>query len=604
MTKNFFILLLLILIHPIHAQNSWIHSHNDYLRAFPFWEAYIAGCKSIEADVILKNDTLYVAHTAAEIKKHQTFETLYIEPIKQLYAQHNPYPLFTESPFQLLVDIKTDCNQTLAKLSDIILQHRELFDPRLNPKAVKIIISGNIPPPSDITKFPVFFLYDVRNPSEIAYYKNNTGLISRNFKDFSVWNGLGRPVEAELKKLKSFIESCHNKNISVRFWNTPDTKTAYSQLSELKVDFLNTDKPTLAAQYLKELNKSGYQNSIYVEPYQPLFAKETDTALLKNVILLIGDGMGFSQLMSGYIGNHGRLTCTFFKSTGYLSTCSADNLSTDSAAGGSAIATGKKTRNRYIGTDTLGKPLLNIMELASSLNIHTGIITSDKITGATPASFYAHQTERDSTIAIYNDLLASNINFIAGYKPFETKFNTGKFVVAENIDALQSIRNHPAMYFLETPQSNRYSSSEGEQLSTITQKALKILENDKGFFLMIECSAIDGGGHANDAKSIVNEVLHLDKAVAVATRYADTHPGTLVIVTADHETGGMVINNGNIAHTTIETHFFSNDHTAAWVPVMAYGSGAGIFTGMYENTELFYKIKSLITRSALNNNIR
>lgn len=227
---------------PIAAQPE-IHSHNDYLRNLPLWEAVVAGCSSVEADVMLRNDTLFVAHTTNEIRTYCTFEALYCEPVMQLIGKGGPDPDSTLMRFHLLVDIKTGSLPTLNNLCDLLMHYPQVFNPAINKNAICIIVSGNRPSPDLIGQFPDYLLYDARTPAEALRYGRQAGMISRNFSDFSKWNGKGEPVDAEKQKLKALIDSCHVSGFKVRFWNSPDTEDAYFMLTSLGVDYLNTDHP-------------------------------------------------------------------------------------------------------------------------------------------------------------------------------------------------------------------------------------------------------------------------------------------------------------------------------------------------------------------------
>ncbi|MBN1143419.1 MAG: hypothetical protein JXA72_03310 [Bacteroidales bacterium] len=244
---------------PIAAQPE-IHSHNDYLQNLPLWEAVVAGCASVEADVILINDTLFVAHALREIRSFFTFEALYCKPASQLIGKGGVYAHATFKRFHLLIDIKTERLSTLSKLCAILAKYPQVFDPENNENAIRIIVSGNRPSPDLTGRFPDYLLYDARTPAEALRYGRQIGMISRNFSDFSKWNGVGEPVDSERQNLEAFIKSCHEGEVKVRFWNTPDTEDAYHVLSSLGVDYLNTDHPFRVRCWLQH-----YENQQEVE---------------------------------------------------------------------------------------------------------------------------------------------------------------------------------------------------------------------------------------------------------------------------------------------------------------------------------------------------
>ena len=253
----FVILSILTIYVPVmNAQRVSLHSHNDYLRQYPFWEAYIAGCSSIEADVILRNDTLYVAHGSSEIKTDYTFENLYVKPLSVIYDKHCPWNDLPEERLQFLVDIKSESISTLRKLMEILSHYPQYFNPTVNPYAVRIVISGNRPDYHQIHSFPEYVYYDLRKPEEVSLYQKQSGLISRNFADFSTCKGTAAPDNNEIQKLETFVKSCHALNMPVRFWNAPDNENAYGFLMKLGVDLINTDRPLQAASFLSCKNEN------------------------------------------------------------------------------------------------------------------------------------------------------------------------------------------------------------------------------------------------------------------------------------------------------------------------------------------------------------
>jgi alkaline phosphatase len=149
--------------------------------------------------------------------------------------------------------------------------------------------------------------------------------------------------------------------------------------------------PGKSTAYLETLSDRVYRNEQITSVYTPTFKSDQTLSPIKNIILLIGDGNGLNQISSAVLANGGRLTLTQLKSIGLIKTQSADDFTTDSAAAGTAISTGVKTKNRAIGVDSSNNDLINITEFLDNHGFLSGCITTDKITGATPASFYAHQ---------------------------------------------------------------------------------------------------------------------------------------------------------------------------------------------------------------------
>jgi alkaline phosphatase len=230
-----------------------LHSHNDYLRKVPFWEAFGAGCASIEADVILQDGELMVAHERATIKKERTLKSLYLSPIQKA----KELSLVDEFGFHLMIDIKTEAYATL----EVLIKQLNEFEPMLyspaNQNGLKIIVSGNRPKVEDYNDYPSWILFDYQSRSlndQLPWEK--IGMVSLNFRQFSVWNGEGRIVEKEKEKLISFIQQVHSFDKPVRFWGTPDSQSAWKAFYDLGIDYINTDMPYEANQYLSNLDKN------------------------------------------------------------------------------------------------------------------------------------------------------------------------------------------------------------------------------------------------------------------------------------------------------------------------------------------------------------
>jgi alkaline phosphatase len=325
----------------------------------------------------------------------------------------------------------------------------------------------------------------------------------------------------------------------------------------------------------------------------------------KNIILMIGDGMGVAHVFAGITANKGVLHLSNMKHIGFSKTQSADQYVTDSAAGGTAISTGKKTNNGAIGVDEHGNPAETILEIAERNEKATGLVSTSAITHATPASFIAHQPKRSMYEEIAADFLKTEIDvFIGGGHDFFTQRQDGRNLVKElqgngyhvfgGLDKVpEGIRSK--LVVLTAPAHNPAYRERGEMLLQSTQKAIQVLDasSEKGFFLMVEGSQVDWGGHANDASYVTGEVLDFDKAIGAALKYAVESRNTLVIVTSDHETGGMSLNNGNMSTGKVQAGFTTGSHTGEMVPVFAFGPGAEEFMGIYENTELFDKMLKL-----------
>lgn len=580
-----FIVLFLGFHNQLLAQNNYpIHSHNDYKQEFPFWNAYINKAASIEIDLFLKNEQLFVTHSEDEIITENTLEFLYLEPINKLEAIHNLREL------QLLIDIKSEAYTTLYKVIEVLKEYPNLFE----NKKIQVVISGNRPKPKDYPNYPDFIKFDHQNLDDLNEIDlTKVALISVDYKDYAVWNGYGRMTTADLDNVKSAIKKAHDTGKPFRFWATPDTKTAWTYFAKLDVDFINTDNPSEAYNYLKQIDKNTFVKEIPIEVYTPTYNYDSNTAPM-NVILMIGDGNGLAQISSAMIANHGALTLNGIKNIGLVKTNSADNLITDSAAGATAMATGLKTNNRAIGVNPKGEKLNNLIEILSKKNFNTAIVTTDAIYGATPASFYAHRIERDDTQGILNDLKDSSLNFfIAGGKQEEKSINS-KFIT-KNLDDFMDVNQPTAVYFGDNKMPAIANGRADFFLKSIKKSLEALSAKNTPFFLLVEGAQIDNGGHSNSIADIVEELVDFDQAVAEALRFADKTKNTLVIITADHETSGLGIVGGNEDLGIVQADFLTIDHTGIMVPIFAYGPGAQNFNGTYHNNAIFKKIIEVLT---------
>jgi len=325
----------------------------------------------------------------------------------------------------------------------------------------------------------------------------------------------------------------------------------------------------------------------------------------KNIILLIGDGMGVSQVFAGLTANKGHLFLENFKYIGFSKTQSADAYITDSAAGGTALSAGVKTYNGAIGVDVNKNPVKTILEEASENGLATGLVSTSSITHATPASFIAHQAGRGSYEDIAADFLKTDIDvFIGGGLDHFTKRADGRNLVDElqkkgykvetEMDKIKKVKEGKLAGLTAVVHNGRMSER-GDMLPVATETAINILSKDKeGFFLMIEGSQIDWGGHAGSTIYVVEDMLDFDQVIGQALEFAAKDKKTLVIVTADHETGGMALTGGSMKDGIVQAAFPTGDHTSVMVPVFSYGPGADEFIGIMDNTDIHSKMKKLL----------
>lgn len=334
--------------------------------------------------------------------------------------------------------------------------------------------------------------------------------------------------------------------------------------------------------------------------------KATIASKPKNVILLIGDGMGLSQVYASYTVNNSILNILTFPVIGLSKTNSADDYVTDSGAGGTAISTGTKTKNGRIAVDENGNKLSTLVELSEKKGLATGIISTSAITHATPASFVAHCNDREKYEAIAEFYPSSGVDvFIGGgldhfnkrkdKKNLLIDFEKNNYSVFTKLSDYNGNAKNNVVVLAAAEHMPKYNSGRGNFLPEAVKKCIEQLNSkNNGFFIMAEGSQIDWGGHTNSIDYVTSELIDFDKAVGIALEYAKKEGNTLVIVTADHETGGLTLTGGNLKKTTVKTNFSTMHHTAMPVPVYAYGPGSELFTGFYENIEIFNKISTLL----------
>jgi len=358
--------------------------------------------------------------------------------------------------------------------------------------------------------------------------------------------------------------------------------------------------------------------------YTPANDTETLTniqsAQVNNVIFLIGDGMSYAQVTLARLkaaGQNGLLYMEKMPVTGYIKTHSANSLVTDSAAAGTALACGVKTNNKMIAMDPNETPYQTILEAAKIKGMKTGLVVTSTVTHATPASFASHVKSRKNEIKIAEHILQNRVNVILGggksfwlpesFENSKRKDEINLIAGAEQfgysiIDNANQLANAPGPYVLGLFAMGPLTTISPEPtLGEMTENAIRILnkkptkmfESTKGFFLMVEGSQIDWTGHKNDAHGNIKQTLLFDLAVKTALDFAMKDKKTLVIVTADHETGGLIVS-GSDPEKKNEVMWATKSHSAMSTPVYAFGPGSQNFAGVYDNTEIPKRIANLL----------
>ena len=321
-----------------------------------------------------------------------------------------------------------------------------------------------------------------------------------------------------------------------------------------------------------------------------------------NVIYMIGDGMALPQVYAAMLASGEEMTFSQFPYIGVVDTHSASNDITDSAAGGTALASDHKTNNAMLGMNPDSIPVKTVLEALAEQGKETGIVVTSYVTHATPAAFYAKVPHRRQ----YEDIavqMAENpyINLIigGGMKHFAQRKDSLDLIsrmenelgwkVYDNL-AEVDVTNQKYAVIADTNHMPK-AADRGDFLPRAVKTALNSLDDaEKGFFLMVEGSQIDFACHANDSTWMMDEMMDFDYAVKVALDYAKEKGNTLVVVTADHETGGLSLPDPKGKYTNVVFNYSTGSHTCLPVMVYAFGPGAEQFTGWMQNDALKAKI--------------
>lgn len=323
-----------------------------------------------------------------------------------------------------------------------------------------------------------------------------------------------------------------------------------------------------------------------------------------NIILMIGDGTGLSQITAGMYDNGNTSNYEEFPIIGLQKTHSSNALVTDSAASGTAMACGVKTLNGVVGIDANNMAQPSILERCDEAGYTTGLIATSSIVHATPASFYAKVISRKQYQDIALQLSESQVDyFIGGGKKHFTKRKDDRNLIDEMTDwtivsSLRKFNNADSPrigLFTHDDEPAPIAQGRKPKLNEAVDSMLdKLTTSERPFFLMVEGSQIDWGGHANDLDYVLTEFADFNKAIGRAIAFVKENPNTLLVVTADHETGGLGLSGGNIKTFTPRGGFVTLGHTASMIPVFAMGKGAASFAGIYENTAIFDKMLAVL----------
>lgn len=361
----------------------------------------------------------------------------------------------------------------------------------------------------------------------------------------------------------------------------------------------------LPASAFAQSRRDKEQTYVLENPYEVTKITPPKGKKVKNVILMIGDGMSLMHVYSAWTANRGKLFLDNCQSVGLSKTYCADKLITDSGAGGTALATGQKTNYHYVGVDTQGRPLESLIDLASDKGKSTGLAVTCRLWDATPADFCCHNSDRDAEAAVVTGYVDCKADYVfgGGAQLFENR-EDGRDLFKELRDkGYQTPRSWEDLVAIKSgkvfavpyPKDTPLPAERGDLLARASLKGIDLLDQNKnGFFMMIEGSQLDDYGHFNDLDLLMQETHDFDRTIGAIYEWAAKDGETLVVVTADHETGGLTLVDGDLQEGKIVCKFSTGGHSGVMVPVYAFGPGAEEFTGIYENTAVFDKIKKLL----------
>lgn len=324
----------------------------------------------------------------------------------------------------------------------------------------------------------------------------------------------------------------------------------------------------------------------------------------KNIIIIIGDGMGTAQVYASVVAQKGNSNFLRFPFSGFSRTYSHNKYTTDSGAGGTAIVSGHKTDNKHIGVLADGTPVESFLTTCHNLGMASGFVVTSSVLDATPASTYAHAPYRKmfDTISLHMSQCGFDVmiggglsnfrpeNRKDGLNPLDTLIKQGYDITYSIEEMKKSSSNRLVTLFCE----NYYgpvAPGRDPILTEGTKKALDILtKNPKGFALMIEGSQIDWACHNNDAAYMEAELADFEQMLKIVLDFAERDGNTLVVVTADHETGGLVLLGGDIEKGKNECKYTTDGHSGVMVPVFSFGPGAETFSGIQNNIDILPKV--------------
>ena len=328
---------------------------------------------------------------------------------------------------------------------------------------------------------------------------------------------------------------------------------------------------------------------------------------VRNVIIMIGDGMGLEQVSCAWVVNHGKLNLDKFPYVGISRTYATDELITDSGAGGTALAAGVKTAESHVGTAPDSTDVPSVLVKAKELGKKTGVAVTCHFADATPCDFCCHNEYRYNQDDLIADYVTCGVDYLAGGgldwftvnrkdgRDITREMAAAGYTVALTEDELMQAEL-PVIGIL-APDNLPVAMERGDLYRHMVARGLDILSResgDKGFVMMLEGSCIDDWLHGNDIEKAMEELLDFDRTIGDVLTWAAADGHTLVVVTADHNTGALTLQDGNLEEGLIGVAFGNESHNGIAVPFYAWGPGSDAFTGIRENGEWGQLIASFV----------
>lgn len=351
------------------------------------------------------------------------------------------------------------------------------------------------------------------------------------------------------------------------------------------------------------------QSYTFDKPYKVEKVNAPRGKKVKNVILMIGDGMSLMHIQAAWTCNRGHLWLENAQFTGLSKTPATNRLITDSGSGGTSLATGYKTRYHAVGVDEDGNKLKSLVDYAKEAGKSAGVAVTCRLWDATPCDFLSHNIDRDNEQELIAEMANSPVDYVfGGGAKFFTNRKDGRnifkelekkgykvFTSRKDLETISKEKGNSKVYCVPFEVDTPLPDERGDLLARASIAGMNLLnQNKNGFFMMVEGSQLDDYGHFNQLDMLMKETLDFDQTFGSIIKWAAEDGETLVVVTADHETGGMTVLGGDYKEGRVEVNFSTKNHSGTMVPVYAFGPGSENFSGFMDNTDICWKIKALM----------